>query len=84
MFDASAKISSGVLSGNINSFGDFDECLNARSPLSGASAQYCLAYVNIEIPDEMNHLNRLKKLSHSLETFQSNSTRGLDDVSDKL
>lgn len=80
MYDASAKISSGVLSGNINSFGDFDECLSAQSPLSGATGQYCLAYVNVDVPDEMIHLNKLKKLSHSLETFQSNFTRGLDDV----
>lgn len=80
MYDASAKISSGVLSGNINNFGDFDECLNVRSPMNGASGQYCLAYVNVDIPDEMNHLKRLKKLSHSMETFQSNFTRGLDDV----
>lgn len=84
MFDASAKISSGILSGNINNFGDFDECLSTRSPLSDdARGQYCLTYVNIDIPEEMKQLNRLKKLSHSLETFQSNSINGMDDVNTK-
>lgn len=81
MFDASAKISSGLLSGNLNNFGDFDECLAARSQTDGfISGQYCLAYVNIEVPD---HLKELKKLSHSLETFRSNFSRGFDDVNCK-
>jgi hypothetical protein len=78
VFDASAKISSGLLSGNINNFGDFDECLHAHSTSeSGARGQYCLAYVKIDMPEEMN---QLKKLSHSFETFRSNFTKGFDDV----
>lgn len=79
MFDASARISSGLLSGNVNSFGDFDECLHAESP-NGARGQYCMAYVDVEVPDELIHLKRLKKRSHSMETFKSNFSRGLDDV----
>lgn len=81
MFDASSKAPSGLLSGNINSFGDFDECLQAQPSSSDAGGQYCLAYLKIEVPKEMKRFNRLKKLSHSLETFQSNFTRGFDDVS---
>lgn len=80
MYDASAKLTSGVLSGNLNSFGDFDECLDAETPADRGVGQYCLAYVNIDVPDDMTHLRRLKKLSHSMETFESNFTRGLDDV----
>lgn len=79
VFDASARISSGIISGNINSFGDFDECLRIHS--SATSGQYCLAYVNIDVPEDMSHLNSLKKLSHSLETFKGNFTKGFDDVS---
>lgn len=81
MFDASAKVSPGILSGNVNNFGDFDECLQSRSSDSDISGQYCLAYVKIDIPDKLVYLNQLKKLSHSLETFKSNFTKGFDDVS---
>lgn len=78
VFDASAKISSGLLSGNLNNFGDFDECLHARSPVDGfISGQYCLAYLNIEVPDRFK---QLRKLLHSLETFRGNFSRGFDDV----
>lgn len=79
VYDASAKVSPGILSGNVNNFGDFDECLQSRSSNSDTSGQYCLAYVKIDVPDELLHLNKLKKLSHSLETFKSNFT--FDDVS---
>lgn len=81
VFDASAKVSSGILSGNINNFGDFNECLQARSSAKSASGKYCLAYVNVDVPEEMRHLRDLKKLSHSLETFKGNFTEGFDDVS---
>lgn len=82
VFDASAKISSGILSGNINSFGDFDECLRTRSRSESISGKYCLAYVNIQVPEEMKLLRNLKKLSHSMETFKGNFSQGFDDVSD--
>lgn len=81
MFDASAKVSPGILSGNVNNFGDFDECLQSRQYSSNTSSQYCLAYVKIDVPDELIHLNKLQKLAHSLETFKSNFTKGFDDVS---
>lgn len=81
MFDASAKVSTGILSGNLNQYGDFDECLQSRSPDSDIGGQYCLAYVKIDVPDELAHLNGLKKLAHSLETFKSNFAKGFDEVS---
>lgn len=81
VFDSTAKISSGILSGNINSFGDFDECLRSKSSLRNIGGKFCLTYVNIEVPDDMIILRKLKHLSHSLETFRGNFSRGLDDVS---
>lgn len=81
MHDASAKLLSGLLSGNINNFGDFDECLKARSLNYNIQGQYCLAYMKIDVPEEMVHLHKLRKLSHSLETFQSSFTKGFDEVS---
>lgn len=58
VFDASAKVSPGILSGNVNNFGDFDECLQSRSTNSDTSGQYCLAYVKIDVPDELIHSTR--------------------------
>lgn len=83
MHDSSAKISSGLLSGNINNYGDFDECLQARSPAKDIQGQYCLAYMTIDVPEEMLHLNKLRKLSQSLETFRSNFSNGFDEVGSK-
>ncbi|KAJ8919200.1 hypothetical protein NQ315_012188, partial [Exocentrus adspersus] len=42
MFDATAKLPSGILRGNVNQYGDFDECMELDE------AQYCLADINIE------------------------------------
>lgn len=81
MYDSSSKVSSGVLSGNINNFGDFDECLNAKSPSTGIRGKYCLAYVKIDIPANMDQLQKLKKSSHSMEIFKSED---LDDVHTRL
>lgn len=66
-----------MLSGNINNFGDFDECLHAKSPSTGTRGKYCLAYVNIDVTADMEQLLSLKKISHSMETFKSG---GFDDV----
>lgn len=49
MLDSSAKIPSGLLRGNINQLGDFDECLGVLSRVKleekvvKVQGQYCLA-----------------------------------------
>lgn len=58
MFDASAKIPSGILSGNVNQYGDFDECLS----LDGA--QYCLAEIDPR-PSWKEPFLKFKSLVHS-------------------
>lgn len=45
--DSSAKIPPGILRGNLNQYGDFDECINAIDN-NGMSAKYCLAAIHIE------------------------------------
>lgn len=42
MLDATGKLSSGLLNGNVNQFGDFDECMEL------SHAQYCLADVDVK------------------------------------
>ncbi|XP_052873828.1 nose resistant to fluoxetine protein 6 [Anopheles cruzii] len=52
MHDASAKIGNGILNGNINQYGDFDQCLGILQPGAGANpgarpvqGRYCMAEV---------------------------------------
>lgn len=47
MIDSSAKIPSGILRGNLNQFGDFDECINAIDS-NGMSGKYCLAAIQLK------------------------------------
>lgn len=67
--DATAKISSGILSGNINQLGHFDQCLNIDDPIKG---KYCVAYLQPSVPDQAPYLNYLKSLAQSFEMIKSN------------
>lgn len=70
VFDATGKLPSGILRGNTNQFGDFDECLSVDH------ARYCLAEIDLEPNWKQPYLD-YKNLVHShfaiRETF--------DDVS---
>lgn len=77
MYDASAKLPSGILSGNVNQLGDFDECINAKSPDQEFSGKYCLAYVQLSVPDSLPRLTRVRKLMYSHDAFVND----FDDVS---
>lgn len=66
MYDASAKIPSNILKGNLNQLGDFDQCLgiSAKVPLEEPSkndenvptlkitGKYCLTYIDIEATEQ--------------------------------
>lgn len=67
--DASAKIPSGLLSGNVNQFGDFDECLSVVAPNEEFTGKYCLSYVQVSVPDYLPQLRRFRKLIHSHDAF---------------
>lgn len=77
MHDATAKISSGILSGNVNQFGDFDECLGVEEPTGEFQGQYCLAYLQPEVVHNTPRLLELYRLAQSYEIFKSN----FEDVS---
>lgn len=87
MFDAGAKLPAGLLNGNVNQFGDFDQCLSVKEPSrisrwsSGDEIQgkYCLAYLQPSLAED-NKYGSLKYLYdrvQSLGVFRSN----FDDVS---
>lgn len=76
MYDASAKIPSGILNGNVNQFGDFDQCVNVQG-MDAIQGKYCLAYLQPVVPDNFLRLKHLSRLAQSHSAFRSN----FDDVS---
>lgn len=72
MLDATAKLPSGILSGNINQYGDFDECMEVKD------AQYCVAEIDLD-PLWQKHepLSKYRDLVHSFYLFRES----FDDVS---
>lgn len=71
MYDASAKFPSGILNGNINQFGDFDQCLRAADKNDMFRGQYCLTTIQLTLPKGENYLNSLRRLVLSNEPFAS-------------
>lgn len=75
--DASAKLQSGLLNGNVNNFGDFDYCLNVDAPNDEFQGKYCLAYLQPTVTATLMYTNYLRRLMQSHGPFTSN----FDDVS---
>ncbi|XP_078033532.1 nose resistant to fluoxetine protein 6 [Augochlora pura] len=73
MYDATAKMPSGLLNGNVNQFGDFDECIGIRGS-EGIQGQYCLAYLQLTIDESRLDLQQIQRLLHSHYAFKSNIT----------
>lgn len=80
MHDSSAKLTSGILNGNINQYGDFDECLSVEEPEKHFQGQYCLVYLQPELVQKTSKLEVINKLVTSYGMFKSN----FDDVSIKI
>lgn len=77
MYDASAKISSGILNGNVNRYGDYDQCLNVIAENKEYQGKYCLAYIQPTVTPDFKYLNYLRTLALSFEAYKSE----FDDVS---
>nr|CAD7414849.1 unnamed protein product [Timema cristinae] len=80
MYDSSAKLPSGVLRGNANQLGDFDQCLSVmgsdpNTPTGLIRGQYCLASIDISAtPHAMSGKESLEIPVHwaqSMELFKS-------------
>lgn len=69
MFDATAKPPSGILSGNANQYGDFDECLSIDEAVRG---KYCLASLQVSLSGEK--LDQVDGFIHSGHYIRSNVT----------
>ncbi|ALC49761.1 drd [Drosophila busckii] len=75
MHDASGKLNSGILNGNINQPGDFDQCLSIQQPGEDDNnmlrGQYCLAYAQPVLPHKSKRLQSFFKLIQSHGPFRS-------------
>lgn len=91
VYDAGAKLPAGLLSGNVNNLGNFDQCLavveqpsqrddrTSDDPASVVRGQYCLAYLQPSVPsgEQRPRLRQLHDLVQSHSAFQSD----FEDVS---
>jgi hypothetical protein len=74
VLDASAKIPSGIMNGNINQYGDFDQCIDTISPDQKIQGKYCLSFLN---PRNKNlNLENLRKTIQAHEFVKND----IDDV----
>lgn len=86
MHDASGKLNSGILNGNINQPGDFDQCMGIQQANDDVTSgnnnddtqanstlrgQYCLAYAQPVLPHKSKRLQTFFKLLQSHGPFKS-------------
>ncbi|KAH8388008.1 hypothetical protein KR093_010927, partial [Drosophila rubida] len=84
MHDASGKLNSGILNGNINQPGDFDQCLGIQQQQQQSASgdvtngddnvlrgQYCLAYAQPVFPHKSKRLQAFFKQLQSHGPFRS-------------
>ena len=80
MIDSWGKIPEGILSGHVNSFGDWDECVNARANLnlienSKFQGQYCWTYLFPDLgQSEKGSFKDFKKDYTASEFFVSSNS----------
>ncbi|KAG8222358.1 hypothetical protein J437_LFUL015954 [Ladona fulva] len=77
MYDASAKLPSGLLHGNVNQYGDFDECLSIDEVLDKSKykledhkimGKYCLSNIDIHTEDQNSNIIRHLQSHHMLKS----------------
>lgn len=71
VYDATAKMPSGLLNGNVNQLGDYDECVGVEGE-DGVRGRYCLAYLQLDVDGSRSDLAHLHRLLHSHYAFRSN------------
>jgi hypothetical protein len=91
VFDSSAKFPSGVLNGNTNQYGDFDQCLDVATELDPLlyshlehyriAGKYCLALLDLEVGNTSRASRVLKELDDLMHAHRP-IVSTLNDVSD--
>ncbi|XP_069685548.1 nose resistant to fluoxetine protein 6-like isoform X2 [Periplaneta americana] len=79
MHDSSAKIPPGLLNGNVNQYGDIDQCLNVKTTYHGGivKGRYCLTTMQLHLTDPerplLKHIQQLLT-SHGMIRSELNDT----------
>lgn len=79
MYDANGHIPIGILSGNVNSAGDFQECLSIESESLHFRGKHCIVELQPFVTESTPYLNHLRQLAQSFDMMKST----FDDVSSK-
>jgi hypothetical protein len=75
VYDANGQITTGILSGNVNSIADFQECLSVEN--EAFSGQHCVVELQPFVAESAIYLEQLRRLAQSFDLIKST----LDDVS---
>lgn len=71
VYDANGQISVGILSGNVNFFGDFIECLSVDDVNLHFRGKHCFSELQPFVDESATYLNFLRKLAQSFDLMQS-------------
>lgn len=72
MFDASANFPAGILRGNVNSFGNFQECLSIeKNEQIKIKGKHCYVELQPSVNESAAYVNHLRQLIQSYEIVQS-------------
>lgn len=80
MADSWGKLSSGILSGNLVNFGNFDQCIKNEHNFNGG--KYCL--LTIKLRDNINNDTTNNELLNSNQTIFSNFIKQNKNEIEKL
>lgn len=75
MYDANGQMSVGILRGNVDLYGDFEECLSIEE--TNFRGKHCFSEIQPFVTESAAYLNFLRKLSQSYDLMQSS----FEDVS---
>lgn len=71
MFDASGHFSAGILRGNVNSFGDYEECLSVHNEKLRIKGKHCYLEMQPYVNGSAEYLNYIRELVQSFEIIKS-------------
>jgi Nose resistant-to-fluoxetine protein, N-terminal domain len=78
VYDSHGRVPASLLSGNVNQYGDFDQCLRVEHRPQGSAetikGQYVLAHFDLQVSGKVNNpqLEHLLTLAHSYDVITSN------------
>lgn len=71
MYDASGHFSTGILRGNVNSYGDYEECLSVHNEKLRINGKHCYIEMQPFVNGSAEYLNYLRELVQAFEIIKS-------------